>query len=33
VPGKDKVQKEVSKMENLQLKTSINKNTTLNFPV
>jgi hypothetical protein len=32
-PKKDKVQEEVSKMKNLQLKTSINKDKTLNFPV
>ncbi len=33
VPEKDKVQEEVSKMKNLQLKTSIDKDTTLIFPV
>jgi hypothetical protein len=33
VPEKDEVQEEVSKMKNLQIKTSIKKNTTLNFPV
>jgi hypothetical protein len=33
VPKKDKVQEEVSKMKNLQLKTSIDKDTTLNFPM
>ncbi len=33
VPEKDEVQEEVSKMKNLQLKTSIDKDTTLNFPV
>ncbi len=30
---KDEVQEEVSKMKNLQLKMSIDKNTTLNFLV
>jgi hypothetical protein len=30
---KDEVQEEVSKMKNLQIKTSIKKDTTLNFPV
>jgi hypothetical protein len=33
VPKKDEVQEEVSKMKNLQIKTSIKKDTTLNFPV
>jgi hypothetical protein len=33
VPMKDEVQEEVSKMKNLQIKTSIKKDTTLNFPV
>jgi hypothetical protein len=33
VPKKDEVQKEVSKMKNLQIKTSIKKDTTLNFPM
>jgi hypothetical protein len=33
VPEKDKVQEEVSKMKNLQLKTSIDKDTTFNFPL
>jgi hypothetical protein len=33
VPVKDEVQEEVSKMRNLQIKTSIEKDTTLNFPV
>jgi hypothetical protein len=32
VPEKDEVQEEVSKMKNLQIKTSIKKDTTLNFP-
>ncbi len=30
---KDEVQEEVSKMRNLQIKTSLKKNTTLNFPM
>jgi hypothetical protein len=33
VPKKDEVQEEVFKMKNLQIKTSIKKNTTLNFPM
>ena len=33
VPEKDEVQEEVSKMKNLQIKTSIKKDTTLNLPV
>ncbi len=33
VRKKDKVQEEVSKMKNLQLNTSVDKDTTLNFPV
>ncbi len=33
MPKKDKVQEEVSKMKNLQIKMSIKKDTTLNFPV
>jgi hypothetical protein len=33
VPEKDEIQEEVSKMKNLQLKMSIDKDTTLNFPV
>jgi hypothetical protein len=33
VSKKDKVQEEVSKMKNLQFKTSIDKDMTLNFPV
>jgi hypothetical protein len=33
VPEKDEIQEEVSKMKNLQIKTSIKKDTTLNFPV
>jgi hypothetical protein len=33
VPIEDEVQEEVSKMKNLQIKTLLKKNTTLNFPV
>jgi hypothetical protein len=33
VPVKDEVQEEVSKMQNLQIKTLLKKDTTLNFPV
>jgi hypothetical protein len=33
IPKKDKVQEEVAKMQNLQIKTSLKKDTTLNFPV
>jgi hypothetical protein len=33
VPVKDEVQEEVSKMRNLQIKTSLEKDTTLNFSV
>jgi hypothetical protein len=33
IPEKDKVQEEVSKLQNLQIKTSLEKDTTLNFPV
>jgi hypothetical protein len=33
MPEKDKVQEAVSTMNGLQLKTSIGKDTTLNFPV
>jgi hypothetical protein len=33
LPGKDKVQEEVSKMKNLQLKMLIDKDTTLNSSV
>jgi hypothetical protein len=32
VPIKNEVQEVVSKMRNLQIKTSIEKDTTLNFP-
>ncbi len=33
IPEKDKVQEEVAKLRNLQPKTSLEKDTTLNFPV
>jgi hypothetical protein len=33
IPEKDKVQEEVAKLRNLQIKTSLEKETTLNFPV
>ena len=33
VPVKDEVQEEVSKMKNLQIKMSIEKDITLNFPM
>jgi hypothetical protein len=33
VPTKDEVQEEVAKLRNLKIKTTIKKNTTLNFPV
>jgi hypothetical protein len=33
VPKKDEVQEEVSKLRNLQIKTLLEKDTTLNFPV
>jgi hypothetical protein len=33
IPEKDKVQEEVAKMQNLQIKTSLEKDTTLHFPV
>ncbi len=33
IPKKDKVQEEVTKLQNLQIKTSLEKDTTLNFPV
>jgi hypothetical protein len=33
MPEKDEVQEEVSKLKNLQIKMSIKKETTLNFPV
>ena len=33
VPTKDKVQDEVAKLRNLEIKTTIEKDTMLNFPV
>jgi hypothetical protein len=33
IPDKDKVQEEVARLRNLQIKTSLEKDTTLNFPV
>jgi hypothetical protein len=33
IPEKDKVQEEVAKLQNLQIKTSLEKDTTLNFLV
>jgi hypothetical protein len=33
IPEKDKVQEEVSKLQNLQIKTLLEKDTTLNFPL
>ena len=33
VPVKGEVQEEVSKMKNLEIKMSIKKDTTINFPV
>jgi hypothetical protein len=33
IPKKDKVQEEVAKLRNLKIKTLLEKNTTLNFPV
>ncbi len=33
VPNKDEVQEEVAKLRNLQIKTLLEKDTTLNFPV
>jgi hypothetical protein len=33
IPKKDKVQEEVAKLRNLQIKTLLEKDTTLNFPV
>ena len=33
VPVKDKVQEEVARMRNMEIKTTIKKDTTLNFPV
>jgi hypothetical protein len=33
IPKKDKVQEECARLRNLQIKTSLEKDTTLNFPV
>jgi hypothetical protein len=33
VPTKDEVQEEVSRLRNLEIKTTIKKDTTLNFPM
>jgi hypothetical protein len=33
IPTKDEVQEEVAKLRNLEIKTTIEKDTTLNFPV
>ncbi len=33
VPVRDKVQDEVARMRNMEIKTTIKKDTTLNFPV
>jgi hypothetical protein len=33
IPKKDKVQEEVAKLRQLQIKTSLEKDTTLNFPL
>jgi hypothetical protein len=33
VPTKDEVQEEVARLINLEIKTTIEKDTTLNFPV
>jgi hypothetical protein len=33
IPKKDEVQEEVAKLRNLQIKTLLEKDTTLNFPV
>ncbi len=33
IPTKDQVQEEVSRLRNLKIKTTIEKDTTLNFPV
>ncbi len=33
IPRKDEVQEEVSRLRNLEIKTAIKKDTTLNFPV
>ncbi len=33
VPEKDKVQEEISKTRNMEIKTLIEKDTTMNFPI
>ncbi len=33
IPKKDKVQEEFARLRNLQIKTSLEKDTTFNFPV
>jgi hypothetical protein len=33
IPTKDEVQEEVTRLRNLKIKTTIEKDTTLNFPV
>ena len=33
VPVKDEVQEEVARMRNMEIKTTLEKDTTLNFPV
>ncbi len=33
IPVRDQVQDEVAKMRNMEIKTTIEKDTTLNFPV
>jgi hypothetical protein len=33
MPDKDEVQEEVAKLKNLEIKTTLKKDTTLNFPV
>jgi hypothetical protein len=33
MPVKDEVQEEVARMRNMEIKTTIEKDTTLNFPV
>jgi hypothetical protein len=33
IPEKDKVQEEIAKLQNLQIKTFLEKDTTLSFPV
>jgi hypothetical protein len=33
MPNKDEIQEEVAKLRNLKIKTTLKKDTTLNFPV